>query len=51
MRELEDGAAYLLAGHAGGTGRADQRTERRAGDRHWPHAKLIQRVDHSDLGQ
>ena len=46
-----DVAADLPAGHAGRIGRADQRADRGAGDRDRPHAHLVERLEHHDMGE
>ena len=51
VSEGDDVVADVLAAHAGGIGRANQRTDRGAGDRGRLDAHLVERLDHGDMGK
>src|SRR5262249_27332173 len=51
VREGDDVVTDVLAAHAGGVGRPDERADRSAGDRSRPHAHLVKCFDHRDVGE
>ncbi len=51
MRQRDDVAADVLAAHAGGISRANQRADRGAGDSGGFYAQIVERLDHRDMRQ
>src|SRR4029077_15341468 len=49
MRERDDVAAELLAAHAGGVSRADERADRGAGDGGGFYAQFVERLEHRNM--